>query len=516
MIKRTGKRYRTWMAGCAAVLAIVPIASACSFGAKDDANERRTLRIGMSYGSKNSEMYVRQELTDMFELSHKNIDIEYVNAIDYSDRQFTSEEEYKKLQQIDPYEKLKEIMTGDNPVDVVFTDLNQLHKLVQDNLIKPLDPMIKEDKMDLSDFLPAVLDTIREQGNGQLYGLSSTFSNSALFYNKKLFAKAGINPPTDGMTWDEVFALARSMKSGTGKDAVYGFNTGSYGGGLNFYDLYYSYVEPLNLRMFDAAGEKMTVDTDLWKKAFGKPFDLYKDHVIPHPEDLQANQPQNGRYNPYQGRPFIQGQVAMEIGGYYQVNDLISYNKNVDKMKGAEKLDWDVVTLPTHPEAQNGGVGIGLGNLAVINAKAANPKDAWALIKHLNSDEVAKFKARSMSDLSVRQTYLKPKEGETYRIEAFTNFKPGVYMQSDADEKLYRERPNLNLIMQVGQLYVTQAINGKLTLDEALKSWQTKGNDLLQKIKLNPTGDLNGEIQAIQEATWGGSAEEKLWMAAGG
>ncbi|MBB6673179.1 ABC transporter substrate-binding protein [Cohnella nanjingensis] len=509
-------RYKKWVAGLAALIAILPVLSACSFGSKDNPNERRTLRIGMAYGSKDSEEYYRRDLTDMFELTHKNIDIEFVNAIDYSDMQFATEEERKKAQQVDPNEKLRGIMTGDNPVDVVLTDLGSLSKLVEDNLLKPLDPYIKEDKMDLSDFLPNVLDAIREQGNGQLYGLSPTFYSSALFYNKKLFAKANVNPPTDGMSWDDVFTLARSMKSGTGKDAVYGFNLSSWGGGLNYYDVQYQYADPLKLRMFDAAGEKMTVNTEQWKKALSKPFNLYKDHVMPHPEDFQNNN-NDGRYNPYQNRPFFQGKVAMEIGGYYNVNDLIAYNKNVDKMKGAEKLEWDVVTLPSHPEAQGGG-NIGLGSLLVINAKGHNPKDAWEFIKHYNSEEVAKFKARSNSELSVRQKYIKPKDGENYHVEAFTSVKPGSYARSDADVKLYQERPNLNMIQEIGQIYFQQATEGKISLDDALAKWETKGNDLLQKIKLNPTGDLNAEMDSLRQESMGGMSGERAMVraAAGG
>ncbi|MDG0793319.1 hypothetical protein OMP38_22575 [Cohnella ginsengisoli] len=139
------------------------------------------------------------------------------------------------------------------------------------------------------------------------------------------------------------------------------------------------------------------------------------------------------------------------------------------------------------PKAEIQG-GLYLGNLASINAKSANPDDAWAFIKHLNSEEVAKFKARSQGELSVRQKFIQPKDGATYRIEAFTNVKAYTDEVSEADQELYRERPNLNLISELGSYLFQEAADGKKTIDEALAEWDRKGNELLQKIKQNPKG----------------------------
>lgn len=512
--KRNG---RGWGLALATLLVAVPVLGACSDSDAKD-NQRRTLRIGMMYGSKDSEQWNRQQMTDMFEVSHSNIDIEFVYGTDYSDMQFATEEDRKKQQQNDPEAKFRALLEGDNPVDVVMTDMVTMKKLASDNLLKPLDSYIKQDKMDLSDFLPAVIDAIKEQGGGQIYGLAPTFSSSALFYNKKLFADAGVTPPKDGMTWNDVFSLAQSLKSGKDKDAVFGFAFNTYGGGLNMYDVQYTAMGPTQMRMFDAAGEKMTVHTKSWADAWTKPIQMYKDRVIPHPEDLQqsasmASSDGSYAYNPYQGNGFMSGKVAMAIGGYYMVNELINYNNNVSKMKNAKAVEWDVVTAP---EYEGGGSsGFYLGSLASINAKSANPDDAWAFVKHLNSEDLAKFKARSQGELSVRQKYLKPKEGATYRMEAFTNVKANTDTMSDADQELYRKRPNLNLISELGNYLFQDASSGKKTVDEALKEWDTKGNELLQKIKLNPTGDLSSELKEYREAAQSGM-QDMVRAAAGG
>ncbi|WP_338131233.1 extracellular solute-binding protein [Cohnella rhizosphaerae] len=309
------------------------------------------------------------------------------------------------------------------------------------------------------------------------------------------------------MTWNEVFALAQSLKSGKDKDAVYGFSFNTYGGGVSFYDAQNAYGGSSKMRIFDAAGEKMTVHTKAWADAWSKPIQLYKDKVIPRQEDMQptasmASGDGSFAYNLYQGNGFIGGKIAMTVGSYYMVNDLINYNNNVSKMKDAKALDWDVVTAP---QVEGGDVsGLYLSNLASINAKSANPDDAWAFIKHLNSEDVAKFKARSQGELSVRQKFIKPKDGANYHIEAFTNVKAYSGDLNEADQQLYLERPNLNLVSELGGYLFQEAADGKKTIDEALAEWDRKGNELLQKIKQNPKGDLSAELQEYRDAAQSG------------
>ncbi|RXJ02197.1 sugar ABC transporter substrate-binding protein [Anaerobacillus alkaliphilus] len=60
------------------------------------------------------------------------------------------------------------------------------------------------------------VDSILEQGsyNGELYSLGAMESSVMLYYNKAIFAEAGIEAPTsveDAWTWDEFFAVAKQL-----------------------------------------------------------------------------------------------------------------------------------------------------------------------------------------------------------------------------------------------------------------------------------------------------------------
>ncbi len=497
-------RVRKWIMTGLTLSLLIPTLAACNTNKGEDADNRRTLRIGTMYGSKQDESYFRQQFTDMFEFTHPNIDIEVVPAIDYSEMQF--EDQSKEQEQVNPMEKVKAIMTGTNPVDVMIFDMSVLGQMVNENLLKQLDPMLKEDKIDINEFVPTVIEGIKDQGNGFLYALTPMFTPSALYYNKKLFNKVGVPVPTDGMNWDDVFNLAKRMKSGSGKDAVFGFSFNQWGAGDNYWDLQ-NFAAPLQLRMFDDKAETMTVNTPQWEAIWKTVTDLHKDHIVPRQEDMQYEQPQgdNVRYNPYQGRLFLNGRVAMTIGDYNMINEIEQMNANSEKLK-IEKLEWDVVTMPYHVGKEGIGGSIYLNQLSGINANAANQEDSWEFVKFMNGKEWAKLKSRSTYEMSSRKEFIKPRDGMSYNVEAFTKLKPAPQLNSSLkDQELYREKPNLNMVSELGSRAYSEVIQEKKSVKEALAQWETKGNDLLQKIKTNP----KGQIEGIFDDVYGGMSDEK-------
>ncbi|MFC5467201.1 ABC transporter substrate-binding protein [Cohnella suwonensis] len=504
------KMTRKWILSGMALSLLVPTLAACSADKGKDSDVRRTLRIGTMSGSKQDEVWFRQQFTDMFELTHDGIDIEIVPAIDYTENQF--EDQSKQQEQPDQMEKVKAIMTGANPVDVMIFDMSMLSPLVNENLLKQLDPLMKEDEIDANDFVPAVIDGIKEQGNNFVYALTPTFTPSALYYNKKLFQKVGAEVPKDGMSWDEVFNLARRMKSGTGKDAVFGFSFNQWGASESFWDVQ-NYAAPLQLKMFDDKAETMTVNTPQWEAVWKSVADLYKDHVTPRQEDMNAmyEQPADGKVinNPFQGQLFLNGKVAMTIGGYDMINQIEQLNNNADKLK-LEKLDWDVVTVPFHAGHEGVGGSIYLNNLSGVNAKAANPEDAWEFVKFMNGKEWSKLKARSTYEMPARKEFVKVRDGMNYNVDAFTKMKPAPMLQSSLKEqKLYRDKPNLYMVTELGNRFYGEVIQGKKSVKEALAAWETKGNDLLQKIKTNPKGQIDGVFDDVYGGGDGGIIIDK-------
>ncbi|CAG7621567.1 ABC transporter substrate-binding protein [Paenibacillus allorhizosphaerae] len=469
---------------------MVPTLAACSKTNNANDKKEQVLRIATSMGYSSEDEWFRQRFTDLFEFANPNIKIEMVATND--DRYMYAPPKPGERPK-DPMDKLKEVMQGDNPPDVVMVQYEQLTDLISNNMLTQLDPMITKDKFDTSDFVPAVIDGLKKVGEGKLYALAPTFSSSALIYNKRMFDEAGVTYPKDKMTWEETFELARRLAKGEGENRKYGFSfsTQSMGG-----DMYYAsqmYITPLQLRMFDEKAEKMTVDSDQWEKVWKSLLQLKTEKLIPEQQDPSSMKarmmPGSAEdYNPFQYDDFLSGRVAMAIINYGQINQVTNAMKNAQNVKGFSPFEWDVVTLPVHQEAPDLGGYISMDGIMGINAKSQNADAAWKFIKFINSEDWARLKASSSYQIVSRQKYIKQKDGVSMNIKAFTTLLPVPQM----DYKLYRDMPGLRQVNSIGQRMLQEVVQGKMPVRDGLKQWQTEGNTMLQQLKENPNGPVGG------------------------
>ncbi|UHA73572.1 ABC transporter substrate-binding protein [Paenibacillus sp. 481] len=465
---------------------LFPLLAACSSGDKQQEAEQ-VLRIGIptSYGD---DSHFRREFTDMFELAHKNVKIEIVPGAVKEGYRYMDWSQPQKGE--DEFKNMKKLMNSSQPVDVVVTDIQTHSQLAKEGLIKDLEPLMKKDNVDTNDMIPAIMNGIKAMGDGKVYGLTSTFSSSALFYNKKLFKDAGVPLPTDGMSWDEVFALAKRVSKGEGKDRTYGFNFDKYPSSL-YYQLYH-YTAPLNMREYDDKAEKMVVNGPQWKKFLEQLSSLSKEKVMYQEDDSQ----QERREGPLAYDLFLSNKTAMVIGHYGYTDELNTVMNMGNKVKGLTPFEWDVVTLPEHHEAPGVSGGYYLSDMTAINNKATNPDLAWEFVKFVNSPEMIKLKSRSSYQLVNSQSVLKQKEGLNFNAEAFYKLKLNVPDASAIkQQELQRERPSLRYMSDLQARIIGEIISGKKSVADGLKEWETRGNDMLQHIKKNPSGKMDNLIQ---------------------
>ncbi|HEY4390651.1 MAG TPA: extracellular solute-binding protein, partial [Paenibacillus sp.] len=460
---KNGKMRKMMTVSLAATMALGLLAG-CTGGKAPDSKQEKVLRIGVLYGS-TDDSYFRQQYTDIYEYDRKNVKIEIVPAVDYGDWRYNDGTD--PYQQPDNLESIKKLMTGSNPVDVVVADSGTLKQLIQENMLKQLDPLVQEDKFDTSDFVPSVIDGIKDLGDGSLYALTPTFSSSALFYNKKLFTDAGVEPPSNKMSWDDVFNLARRVAKGTGKDRIYGFSFNRYKGNDPFWDMQNTYMAPLQLRTYDEKAETMTVNSPQWTKAWDTVGKLVKEEIMPSNSNVDYNEP----WTALSSDLFLSGKVAMIIGESNYINDIADASKNAAKIKNYTPIDWDVVTAPVHPEKPEIGGNIYLNNTFAINSNAANPDSAWDYIKFIAGEDWAKLKSRSNTyEMVARKSYIQPKQGLSYNISAFYELKP-VPPTNPKDDKLKQEKQGLYMVDNIGRNYFQEVLDNKKSVADALKEW---------------------------------------------
>jgi len=477
-MKTTKTMTRVLSVGLTAALG-ASVLSACAqqAGSEEDTTER-TLRIATLSGYGSDDEWFRQQYTELFEFANPNITIEIVPAVDYSKINWNAGE-----QAPNPQEELKKMMQGPNPPDLVALDLSYLPDLINENLLKPLDPLITADKFDTSKIVPTVIEGIKEAApDGKLYALAPLFSSTALFYNKKLFMEAGVPFPTDGMTWDQIFDLARQVARGEGNERKFGFAFTNYQYSDPFWEMS-AYTQPLQLSYYDPSGDKMAVDTDSWEKVWRTIADLQQEGIIPGQPNYEE-MPMREYNGPYDWDNFLSGRLAMVIGYYYFVNELINANRTAETDENYDGVDWDVVTMPVHPEYPGIGGSISLQAMMGINANAQNPDDAWKFLKFLNGDDWARLKSRSQSTLVSNMDYVKPKEGMDFNISAFYQLKPAPVVTNDND--MWNRYPNLYMVQSIGQQKFQEVLRGEKEVRQALKEWQAEGDAMLEQMREDP------------------------------
>jgi len=493
---KSGK-WRKKLISALAIVMVAGLLAACGGGngnGNAQGNEERVLRIAVSSGF-NSDYgnWVRDEYTDLFEFVNPNISIEFVeNSQSYYWYGPQTKEEERKT----PMEILKEELEGPNPPDVIIMDYEHLAELIRENHLAPLDSLMQDSGINTDEFVPSVINALKAvSDDGQFYALAPMFSSSVMAYNKALFTAKGLPFPTDGMTWDEVFNLARQVAGGEGSDRVYGFSFSNY----RYTDLFYEsqvYTAPLELRYWDENGERMLVNTPEWKKVWNTLLELKRDGVLPEPPDWSQPQPEPG---PFDHNSILSGKVAMAIVSFWDLNEIINVNRNAANIENFEPIDWDIVSVPYHPEKPYIGGQVYLNGIMGIAANAQNPEDAWKFIEFIMSERWAQQKSKSSNSLMTWKKYNQPRHGLDYNLEAFYQNMPAPVQTNDYE--LYNKYPDIWQAQNIGYQKFQEVLNNNKTVDEALAEWETEGNSILQQIRENSgrLDDGNGGVIGIPE-----------------
>lgn len=465
------------------VIFLLGMLSACTSPGDVGGDETRVLRIGVMYGS-GTDMFehYRTQYTDIFDYTHPEVEIEFVSAIDYSKQQYLPYEQNRE--EPDPVEEMIKLLEGSNPPDLLLLDYSQLARLTEENLLQPLEPMMTKHEFSLEGFVPGVIDGLKAAGNNQLYGLAPTFTSSALLYNSDIFDEQSVERPHDGMEWQEMFDLARRVSHGEGEERVYGFSFSRYMYDELFYTLVNYYTSPLDLRMVSDDGKELLVDSEQWKSVLTDIVSLYEQEIMPARPDY--SQPMPRVEGPFSHDAFLSGRAAMTIVHSSQLAEIINVNNNADQYEGYEPINWDIVSLPTHPEAPGIGAAINLDPVMAINARAQNPDDAWELIQFLNSEDWAKLRSRSTYMLMTREAFNEPQMGADYNIAAFYTLRPPISNATD----IYRIMPNYWQIQNLGQQKLDQVLRDELSIEQMLSEWKTEGEMMIQEFKENGGGEV--------------------------
>ena len=245
--------------------------------------------------------------------------------------------------------------------DVTYAGLAARGVLLDLNTILAQDKAFAADLR--SDGIRSLYDTFTFDG-GQ-YALPEQWSGNFLYYNKKLFAEAGVRPPPG--RWDQPWsfgefldaAKALTKRNRSGRVSQWGYVDSwvpFYAAGLFGMNNGVPWCTP---RMNPT---HLNFDNEAFLEGIQFYADLaHKHRVAPTSSDTQSMSTMD---------LFTSGRAAMALGGHWRY-------QTVDLAKG---LDFDVTVLPTGPKGRAARSNIGTTGLAIA-ASSPRKQQAWEFVK---------------------------------------------------------------------------------------------------------------------------------------
>lgn len=448
------------------------VASGLESGETEPAN---TLRIGIVTGEA-GDRYYREAYTDIYEYMHPELDIEIVPAIDTTRYRYLDPDSEQEQTRV-PLDELQKLAEGNSAVDVLILDSEMLRSAVEKKWTEPLDSYMEKTGETEEAFAPAVINGLKDLGGGKLYALTPDYASSALYYNVGWFERNNVKPPEDGMTWDEVFALARAASGEDGEgNAAYGL---SFTQTLAEDPLWAirAYTEPLGLSTFDMESEEMTVNTPQWLELWTNLADMTKQGAIPlslRPE----TDPEH--YDPFGGDLFLGGKVAMTLADSSYASDLQSAARNADRINGFDPFEWKTVTVPVHPGKEDIGSGVQLGDTFSIVSSSTHKDEAWEFIRFVTGERVQEMELHDPYRMPSRLDAIALEaEKYGYRSEAFTKLRPAEPI-AQREDRAIQNNPQLWQIGDTGRQLFQRVLEGTIPPKQALEQWENEGRRWLK------------------------------------
>lgn len=203
--------------------------------------------------------------------------------------------------------------------------------------------------------------------NGGQYALPEQWSGNYLFYNKRLFAEAGVPPPPS--SWQRPWSFAEFLNTATALTKRNGTGRATQWGFVNMFVSYYSAgLFAMNNGVPWSTPLKNPTHFNFGDDAFTEAVQFYADLANKHKVAPNASEVQS------MSTPdlFATNKAALAMGGHWRYQTFIR----------AEGLDFDVTALPVGPRRQGQAAHSNIGSTGLaISATSQRKEQAWEFVK---------------------------------------------------------------------------------------------------------------------------------------
>ncbi|MDY0091560.1 MAG: sugar ABC transporter substrate-binding protein [Candidatus Vecturithrix sp.] len=311
-----------------------------------------------------------------------------------------------------------------------------LPKYVTGNVVLPIDDYIKRDALDLSVYIPALVQMY--QYEGKQYALPKGMDAVVVACNTALFDQYHIPHPQEGWTWEDMRNLAAQLR-----DGMKAAGTGEYPivMELDAQPSHFNFVHQTGGFVISDDYAKSGYDQPATVKAYQKVMDLFEDELLAPYTILSETKGTD---------LFLSGKGAMVFIGSWKSGVL--ENSTLGK-EGKIQL----ITMPKQ-EVSNVSVLGGLGYAIAANTKY--PEEAWEFVKFIAGPEGNRIQGEDGIDIPA---YI---EAQKFYSEGFHHINAGTFMKAAENSVKFPAGPALTKWLGVVNDAVAQIFAGEVSPDK--------------------------------------------------
>ena len=256
------------------------------------------------------EVVVYESLVESFEKANPEVTIKMVPLADKDDH----------------LAKLTTAFSGGTPPDVFLLNFREYSQFVETGAVQPIGPELESLGIDTADYYEPPVDAFTY--DDELQCMPQNVSSLAVYYNKQLFKKAGLDAPQEGWSWEDFRQTAIELTGGdvrgVGIEAnIIRLAPFAWSNGGEIVD------DPENPTTF-------TLDDPATREALEFFVQLAReDEVIPTEEEIEA----------------AEDLESMFAGG--KLGMLLTSRRDTPEFREVAGLKWDVAALPVAEEPVN-------------------------------------------------------------------------------------------------------------------------------------------------------------------
>jgi multiple sugar transport system substrate-binding protein len=258
-------------------------------------------------------------------------------------------------------------VAGTEP-DVMLLDASSAAIFIDNGVLADLTPMMAADEdFDLDDFFPNVVDIARR--GESVYAIPNDFTPMVMYYNKRLFDRAGVSYPKAGWSFEEFRKTARVL---TVPGEQYGFSFANWMPGwiMWLWNNGGDVIDPTLPRASGVLDSPQNVET----------LSFLRDVI-----KVDRSAPSLGEAASMGVDLFANGQAAMTVSGHWA---LIGYANAPKGPDGKPAITWDDLGVVEMPSQIGRSATVMYESGYAIGKNSKNKQLAWEFIKYFTSYEV--------------------------------------------------------------------------------------------------------------------------------